>query len=201
VSEPWDQQKGEPARWFDRFERFRRMGPQRNLYQCYVAECRDRHKRVAQVTPGAWREMAVSWRWRERAEQWDAAEFERARREEQQELRKRRKEHIAQALKLQDLGVQGTRHLKPEVFTVADVIRLIESGVRQELLARGAPSEITEERRRELPAEQVDDNTLARIALEGSQDTATPSDNPQVTSHVQDASDGKSEPGNGIPAE
>jgi hypothetical protein len=198
VTQPWDQEPGESSRWYARFERYRQLGHTRSVDAVFREEKRTEGRRHA---PGRWHTEAARWHWKERAAAWDDYQREIARKEEEQELRKRRKEHIAQALKLQELGVQGTQHLKPEVFTVADVIKLLEVGVRLELLGRGAPSEITEERRRELPAEQVDDNTLARIALEGSEDAATLPDDPQATLHVQDAAEGKSEPGNGIPAE
>jgi hypothetical protein len=193
----WDRQPDEPTRWFDRFERFRQAGARRTLLGCINAEREENGEKRYSSVPGSWTAASEKWKWRERATAWDDYQRELARKEEQEELTRRRRVHIAQAQFVQGKAVERLKNLDAATLTPRDVLAYLSEGVRLELLARGAPSEITEERRRELPAE----NTLARIALEGSQDVATPSDDPQAASHVQDAPDGKSEPGNGIPAE
>jgi hypothetical protein len=195
----WHRQPDEPTRWYERFERFRQMGPNRSLLACVNAEAERNGTKKHKCNPGSWSEAAEKWKWRERAAAWDDFQRELARQEEQEELTRRRRIHIAQAQLVQGKAVERLQNLDPSTLTARDVLAYLSEGVRLELLGRGAPSEITEERRRELPAEQVDDNTLARIALEGSQDAAIPSDGPQATSHVQDATEGKSEPGAGLP--
>jgi hypothetical protein len=196
----WDRQPDEPTRWFERFHQFCLMGPGRTLMGCIHAEQErlGKEKKSTQI-PGAWSEQAARWKWRERATAWDDYQRELARKEEEVTLRQRRRVHLAQAQLVQDKAFERLKAIAPAELTVRDVLAYLEAGVRQELLARGAPSEITEERRRELPAEQVDDDTLARIAVEGSQDAATPSDDPQATSHTESSPEGKSEPGNGMP--
>jgi hypothetical protein len=176
----WDRQPDEPTRWFERFERFRQMGPRRSLLGCANAERVEvgRNEKKLIRVPGAWAEVAEKWKWRDRATAWDDYQRELARKEEQEELTRRRRVHIAQAQLVQGKAVERLQNLDPATLTARDVLAYLSEGVRLELLGRGAPSEITEERRRELPAEQVDDNTLARIALEGSQDAATPTDDP-----------------------
>ncbi len=72
--EPWEQQPGEPNRWYARFERFRLAGPSRSLLGAVKAEREQVGKRSTRSVPQAWAKAAQQWRWRERAEAWDAHE-------------------------------------------------------------------------------------------------------------------------------
>jgi hypothetical protein len=94
TADPWDRQVGEPARWFHRFEKYRLAGPERTLlgvfHQEFAAkngetqsgEKREKKcKRPSRVQrmPGSWPTAASRWRWKERAEAWDAEQVRRDR--------------------------------------------------------------------------------------------------------------------------
>lgn len=68
----WLKQKDEPARWHERFRRFCRMGPSRSLLGLVNRIRQESGKEKKQTIPGSWSEMCKLWRWRERAEAWDA---------------------------------------------------------------------------------------------------------------------------------
>lgn len=73
VEQVWEREEGEPGNWYARFEVYRLLGPGRTLEAAY--------REIGGLgRPGhAWRKAAVRWRWRERAEAWDASERERVR--------------------------------------------------------------------------------------------------------------------------
>ncbi len=69
--QPWDQQPGEPNRWFDRFQIYLSLGPTRTCWAAYCTVSHiDPHSRPANAPPG-WQWHAKTWRWRARAHAWD----------------------------------------------------------------------------------------------------------------------------------
>ena len=65
---PYDQQPGEPDKWFDRFQRFCHLGPNRSLLAVY----RQLISNPARSVSKAWRQNADQYNWRARAAAWDA---------------------------------------------------------------------------------------------------------------------------------
>ncbi len=85
--QPWDQQPGESALWFGRFERYRLMWPH-SLVRVYQDEWRQEYeekkgekgridpaleREIPAKAPGKWYEMSNQWHWTERAAAWDAS--------------------------------------------------------------------------------------------------------------------------------
>lgn len=69
---PWDQQEGEPSRWYQRFNAYRLADPGRSILALVNAEKeRKGSKKLAQSLPGAWRDAAEKWQWKIRAQAWD----------------------------------------------------------------------------------------------------------------------------------
>ncbi len=92
---PWDRQRDaqgnlEPMLWYERFERYRLMGPNRTIEAAW-------RESPAKGSKGKrpsrhWYERAREWRWKERAEAWDVAEAQRQRAEREAEERRLRAE-------------------------------------------------------------------------------------------------------------
>ena len=63
----WDRMEDEPARWYDRFEVYRMLGPGRSIEAAYrMATGSDRR-------PGSlWHQRSKEFNWRARSESWDA---------------------------------------------------------------------------------------------------------------------------------
>jgi hypothetical protein len=88
----WDRQPGEPSKWFRRFEKFTKLGPSRIIATIYQAE-----EKIAKGTKPTfhWYKAAEKWKWRERAEAYDAhqakidADQEAADRRRDRELRRK----------------------------------------------------------------------------------------------------------------
>lgn len=70
MSEIWDQQTGEPHKWFQRFTTYRLLGYTRSFEEVYRQE-RDRLGLKSNRPSIYWFEIAREWRWKERAEAWD----------------------------------------------------------------------------------------------------------------------------------
>ena len=64
--DPWEQQLGEPNRWYARFESFRLAGPSRSLLGSVNADRLARGGNRSRSLPQAWAKNAKRWRWRER---------------------------------------------------------------------------------------------------------------------------------------
>lgn len=77
----------EPSAWYSRFVSYCLMGPGRSVLRLFNDEREKAGKgAMARSLPGAWQKMIVSFRWRERAAQYDLATAE-AEREQQNQLR------------------------------------------------------------------------------------------------------------------
>ena len=85
----WERQPGEPARWYERFTVYRRMGPRRSFLGAAKLHCEQAGSKLPWKLPGSWQRNAELWRWRQRAEAWDQAEAER----EEQTWQDRRRRH------------------------------------------------------------------------------------------------------------
>lgn len=69
---PWERRENEPNLWYDRFMAFLLMGPSRSLLGAvHQEEAQKSPKKPSDSTPGAWKDAANEWKWRERAEAWD----------------------------------------------------------------------------------------------------------------------------------
>lgn len=97
---PWDRQDGEPVRAFERFERFRLLGPNRSLDAAYRAQkgAEGRGERA----PGAFRRLAEEWNWASRAEAWDLEVAEESRREAEKKYKARLTKHQDESLQIAD---------------------------------------------------------------------------------------------------
>lgn len=73
ISQPWDRQPGEPARWFARFERYCYMDPgYRSLSALWKEEKRKKGQDWIRGKPSRhWENAARRWSWAERAAAWD----------------------------------------------------------------------------------------------------------------------------------
>lgn len=112
-------------RWFARFERYRLMGPRRSLLALYRWERsgaigRDVTGRPgrpkpdgARTVPEAWGRAASRWRWRERAEAWDAHVLARERAKEEDIRRRARAAQLAALMELQERLRQALAEFNP----------------------------------------------------------------------------------------
>jgi hypothetical protein len=121
----WDRQRDsagnlEPSLWYSRFLAFRLMGPGRSLLGCVNQEREQKGEKRRNSVPGAWFRACEKWRWRERAEAWDAhqrQEDETLWREHRRELRKQ------EWAKAQDLLDRVEQMLR---FPLAEITRTVE---------------------------------------------------------------------------
>lgn len=69
----WERQPGEPGLWFDRFLRYRNMGPDRTLLGCIHREevSKGKEKQSKNIS-GSWSMACERWNWKARAEAYDA---------------------------------------------------------------------------------------------------------------------------------
>lgn len=67
--QPWEKREGE-GRWYIRFLVYLRMGPSRSLLGA-VNVARKGPKKPSISAPGAWKDAAKRWEWKERAQAYD----------------------------------------------------------------------------------------------------------------------------------
>lgn len=89
IKHPWDQLDDEPNQWFERFELFKELGPERTLIAVFrKAKDSKGLKRTANGLPGAWRTAIDRYQWWSRAHAWDLhqRQLRRQRLEEERNL-------------------------------------------------------------------------------------------------------------------
>lgn len=67
--EPWEQQPGEPDRWYQAFQTYLMLGATRSIQRAYRVFHQKRKGEV--VASGYWAEKAFLWGWEIRARYWD----------------------------------------------------------------------------------------------------------------------------------
>jgi hypothetical protein len=154
----WDRQPDEPSLWFDRFERYRRMGPGRSVLGCLHAEEAQKGKeKQSPCPPSSWSAAVEQWRWKERARAWDDEQTRLAREAEALELAERRKVWIEQAKAIQTKAWKRLQAMESSELSVKETLEYFREGVKQELLARGQPTEISKVDASLTPSEQLAD--------------------------------------------
>lgn len=122
----WEMQEGEPARWYDRFDRYRLMPAHaRSMLAVYADEARPGAKRPASV-PGAWKEASDTWQWEERAAAWDRHEAARRQAEYDEERRRDKDQRITLLKATRNKLAQRLANLEAADIPAAALI----SGVR-----------------------------------------------------------------------
>ena len=148
----WDRQRDhetgelEPNLWYSRFVDYRLQGPDRTLLGAVNRWRAKVGKNRQNSIPGAWSRNAKRWRWRARAEAWDAeccreriAAAEKARAEMIEH-------HIKLGRSLQQVGAKRLLQLgkAPESLTAGEARQFIKAGVAIERQARGLPEYLLE---------------------------------------------------------
>ncbi len=165
---PWEKEPTEPDLWFDRFTRYRLLGPARSLSAVYRkepkpkgskrralrkgAKGREKARKVArQILPGSWRKAAKDWRWQARAEAFDEAQ----RQVTEEEWLRRREEWRSQewnlgtkmGLKLNDLLYQK---ISPGTLNPQDLKYLSDALEKSSKVVRLALGLVTERQSHEM---------------------------------------------------
>ena len=102
--EDWGRQKLESGFWYDRFTKYRLMGPKRSLLGAVNAERMKEQRGATKSVPASWYKAATRWNWKARAEAWDASERERAEAEWESRRVEIRQRDFAQAGELRNLA-------------------------------------------------------------------------------------------------
>jgi hypothetical protein len=144
--ESWEQQPGEPARWYARFERFRLAGPSRSLLGAVNGERQQGNKRPTRSVPQAWAKAAQQWRWRERAEAWDIHQRRQARAAHAQQIEEMNRRHVQEARGLQSAAIARLKSLNLEQMSHTEVLRFMVEAAKLERTALGQPENIQEQR-------------------------------------------------------
>lgn len=119
----WEQQPGEPNRWYDRFHRFMLDGRRRTVLSVYLDEWRREKARKGAraddiqalrqplTIPGSWGKMVAAWSWRERAAAYDAYLRQQEDEEFAEERRQDRRNRILADRGLRGWGISQIPHL------------------------------------------------------------------------------------------
>ena len=69
----WEKRSDEPLAWFNRFERYRLLGPQRSL-EAASLRCAEVEGQRCPKSSRTWCDASRRWQWQERARAWDATQ-------------------------------------------------------------------------------------------------------------------------------
>ena len=144
--EPWEQQPGESNRWYARFERFRLAGPSRSLLGAVNTARQESGKRSTRSVSQAWAKAARQWRWRERAEAWDAHVRRQARADHARQIEEMNQRQVQEARGLQCAAIGRLKSLNLEQLSPAEVRRFFVAAAKLERTALGEPQTIEEQR-------------------------------------------------------
>lgn len=86
---------GEPLRWYDFFLSFAHSGPGRSFLGTYNQRRKEARKSAVQTIPGAWQKAVKVFKWRERAQEFDRAQFAKEEKEFSKALSRERKRRFS----------------------------------------------------------------------------------------------------------
>jgi hypothetical protein len=143
---PWDRLEGEPFMWFDRFDYYRMLGPERTIGGANRVYCEERGKKYTKNGAYHWRKIAEEWRWQERAEAFDIHIRNERLRAEEEERAKMLREHISMARSMWGFGLTELKRMLKEETTLnpTEARIYIKDGVTMERQARGLPEYLLE---------------------------------------------------------
>jgi len=127
MTNPWDRQRNEdgemePMRWYERFERYRLLGPGRSMLGTYNAERIERGRKATTSTPIVWVKAADAWHWQERSEAWDMENIAKRREEQAAWAEEWKAKEKDMAQRLLDRALEMLR------FPLAEITRTGEDG-------------------------------------------------------------------------
>lgn len=148
TDQPWNQQPGEPVRWFNRFDSFYRpLGPERTLEEawrrCQVAEAKSSKAK----RPGSyWYNASQRWNWKKRAQAWDMAQRQKRIAAEEQARAEMLKRHAQEGQVLQQAGLDRLRQMRAEEkigdLSPGQARMFIKTGIIVERQALGLPDHL-----------------------------------------------------------
>lgn len=148
---PWDRFDREPAMWFERFARFRRLGPKRSVRQAYLDEWKEAHgwtrvegelrppddaPKLPVTVPQSWWVHVDQWRWRARADAWDVQQETDRSEAEMQVIRSEREMRIRIIKSARSKLVRALEQLQPSAFRPGEIlmgIKIVHEELRKEL--------------------------------------------------------------------
>ncbi|HIP95827.1 MAG TPA: hypothetical protein EYH32_01285 [Anaerolineae bacterium] len=134
---PWERQRDEqgnlePARWFYRFDTFYRpLGPERSLLAAYNAWLAQRGVKRRNSVPRSWQRAAEKWRWKQRAEAWDAWQRQKRLEEEEEERRRWRKRRLELLHSFYDKVADALRGFNPTEATLSQLTQAVRVAAEQ----------------------------------------------------------------------
>lgn len=143
AAKPWDRLPDEPALWFARFDNYRLLGPSRTVERVFREEKGEKGQ-----CPSRWHAESKKWRWRERAEAWDASERPTIERQRLEEAAAARAANLAYYRLEQQKALAALQALNPLTLTPSDIVKMGDSAAAGILKAIEEP--IIESQQRQL---------------------------------------------------
>jgi len=115
----------EPANWYDRFTRFRLLGPSRTIVTLWRNEKGENGNKIPNAR---WYSTSSEWRWQERAEAWDRVEQPRIQAARLAQMEEARARHLEVHLLQQSKAREALEKLDPATLTPDQAIKLMQVG-------------------------------------------------------------------------
>lgn len=152
---PWDRQIKEPSKWFERFERFRMLGPKRSLRATYNGERADNGDGEKPTVASSWTKNSKKWRWIERADAWDREQVRLNRKRFEEDRLAARDERRQMIRDLHEMIVHQMNKGQPDYRDLKDLVQTAATLFKESRLEFGEPTEHIQTDVIELPSEVV----------------------------------------------
>ena len=146
--EPWEQMVGETAQQYERFCAYRDMRykpPDKAKDPPKLDLTSSRSIRALANAQGIARQhlevLSSAFRWKERCDAYDAYILGRIREKNEANILKMRETHASLANQMLKKATRRLLTIKDEEITAADIVRLVDVGVKIERLSRGESTE------------------------------------------------------------
>jgi hypothetical protein len=136
LPEPWERQKGENAKRFEAFQKFRDM-PNRSISQ--VARELSKSRQLIQRWAG-------EDKWHDRVAAWDDEQDRIARQAQIDEIKRMRKRHADLASAMLVKAAKALKNIPEEEINGMTLSKMVETASKLERISRGDVGEVVEER-------------------------------------------------------
>lgn len=145
--EKWEQQPGEPTRWFTRFQTYINLGTERTIEAAFR---RTLPEMSAQVSTGkqksakrpsiTWYEMAKDWDWVGRAQAYDRENARKLSEAKAKAIADMMERHAAAAMMAYNHSVNALMGVDPAKLPPALAMQMLKTATEMERIARGVPA-------------------------------------------------------------
>jgi hypothetical protein len=174
--ELWGRQPDESRKAFAAFLVFLSLGPGRSLSQ--ASRIHHSNGAVKRGASGTIRKWAKDFHWNVRAAAYDADQARMLRQKDLAGIQEMNDRQVNTALLMQQRGVLRLNSIEPETLSIREAVEMLIKGAMLERLARGEPTEISENAGAVTPIQYIEIGFNERPVAAGSRSLGSATQHP-----------------------